>query len=350
VTLVSSENIKRIIISRTDAIGDVVLTLPVAGILKDKFPGCTIIFFGRTYTKPVIDACEHVDEFINYDVFEEYNEQERKSWLAEMNVDAIIHIYPRFNIARAAKNAGIKIRIGTSNRIFHWWKCNKQVALSRKNSTLHEAQLNAKLLTPLGIEKDFTNEELSQYYGFKKIKPLSNELKKYFSPQKFNLIIHPKSNVSSREWSLERYGELINILPAEKFNVIITGSNNEKTLLDRWYKSLPKHIHNCAGKMSLEEFISFISHSDGLLAASTGPLHIAAALGKHAFGIYPPIRPLYPGRWAPLGKHAYYFVMDKTCNDCRSNPEQCHCMNEITAMHVAQKIVDASQTSLNKLP
>jgi ADP-heptose:LPS heptosyltransferase len=45
---------KKIVISRTDSIGDVVLTLPLAGILKEKYPKAKIIFLGNTYTKPII--------------------------------------------------------------------------------------------------------------------------------------------------------------------------------------------------------------------------------------------------------------------------------------------------------
>ncbi|MBK7669733.1 MAG: hypothetical protein IPJ32_21845 [Sphingobacteriaceae bacterium] len=32
--------------------------------------------------------------------------------------------------------------------------------------------------------------------------------------------------------------------------------------------------------MTLKQFISFINNADALVAASTGPLHIASALGK----------------------------------------------------------------------
>jgi ADP-heptose:LPS heptosyltransferase len=72
-------------------------------------------------------------------------------------------------------------------------------------------------------------------------------------------------------------------------------------------------------------------------------LHLAAALGKYALGIYPPIRPLYPKRWAPLGKNADYIVINKTCNNCRNNPSICHCINEISAAQVAEKIIAYSQ-------
>ena len=87
--------------------------------------------------------------------------------------------------------------------------------------------------------------------------------------------------------------------------------------------------------MPLSEFITLISLCDGLVANSTGPLHIAAALGKDAIGIYPPMRPIHPGRWAPLGVHAQALVLDKECSDCRGNPHECHCIMSIEPALVA---------------
>ncbi len=55
------------LVSRTDAIGDVVLTLPVAGQLKQLFPGSRVVLIGRTYTAPVAASCPWVDDFLNLD-------------------------------------------------------------------------------------------------------------------------------------------------------------------------------------------------------------------------------------------------------------------------------------------
>jgi heptosyltransferase-3 len=55
------------LVSRTDAIGDVVLTLPIAGWLKQQHPGCRVVLIGRAYTAAVAAACPWVDEFLNYD-------------------------------------------------------------------------------------------------------------------------------------------------------------------------------------------------------------------------------------------------------------------------------------------
>ena len=74
--------------------------------------------------------------------------------------------------------------------------------------------------------------------------------------------------------------------------------------------------------------MTFISKADGLIAASTGPLHLAAALGIHALGIYPPIRPMHPGRWAPVGPGAKVFVKSQYCEACRRTAD-CVCIREI---------------------
>jgi ADP-heptose:LPS heptosyltransferase len=47
------EPFQRIIISRTDKIGDVILTLPLVGFLKENYPNSEIIFIGNTHSEPI---------------------------------------------------------------------------------------------------------------------------------------------------------------------------------------------------------------------------------------------------------------------------------------------------------
>jgi transcriptional regulator with PAS, ATPase and Fis domain len=63
-------NIKRIIISRTDSIGDVMLTLPMCVWLRDHYIDAELIYLGRGYTKPVIDAFSVIDRFIDWQEIE----------------------------------------------------------------------------------------------------------------------------------------------------------------------------------------------------------------------------------------------------------------------------------------
>ncbi|MDQ2721254.1 MAG: glycosyltransferase family 9 protein [Bacteroidota bacterium] len=331
---------KNIIISRTDSIGDVILTLPVAKILKDIFPEITIAFLGKNYTRPVIEACKYVDVFISVDVF-----LAKEILIENEKPEAILHVFPVAAITNRAKQLGIPLRVGTTNRIYNWLNCNELIKLSRRNSDLHEAQLNLQLLLPFGIDTIFPLEEIARSFGLEKIHPLKPEFLKLLHPSKFNLILHPKSQGSAREWGLENFEKLIQSLDKEQFQIFISGTKKEYSLLKPLLDVGGKNVVDISGKMDLNQFISFIHHCDGLVANSTGPLHIAAALGKYAFGIYAPMRPIHPGRWTPIGKNAQHFVLDKTCDDCRKNDSACHCIKEVPSEWI-KKALDKAFTNI----
>lgn len=331
-------NIKRIIISRTDAIGDVVLTLPLCGLIKKYYPEAAIIFIGKTYTRPVIECCQYVDEFVNADDLLKLNDDDAANELKKIGASVFIHVFPNRRLAKLAKKANILYRIGTTNRLYHWGKTNKLVFLSRKRSALHEAQLNCRLAAPLGITELPSLAELQDLTGFTKLPALPLNLKGLIDQTKINVILHPKSNASGREWSLENYSALIQLLAPEKYKIFISGSDKEKLILDQWVETLPEHVTNVIGRLSLSEFIAFISETDYLVAAGTGPLHIAAACGIGAIGIFPAIKPIHPGRWQPIGKKARYLCVDKSCVDCKGNPAGCKCINDINAMQVFSMI------------
>ncbi len=333
----------KIIISRTDSIGDVVLTLPIAGVLKELYPDCKIFFLGKDYTRSVVESSVNIDEFVSWDDIKKLKGFEQIEKIKSLSADVIIHVFPVKKIAKLAKKANIPKRIGTTNRLYHWLYCNFIFILSRKNSKFHEAQLNLNLLKPLGFKKVLKLDEIPNYYGLKRINPLRDEFSYLLSKDKINLIIHPKSKGSAREWGLNNYKRLIEILPKDKYRVFITGTEEEKKIMEsgewRMENEGGVEVIDIMGKLNLSELISFINSADVLIAASTGPLHIAAALGKCAIGLYPPIRPMHPGRWAPIGKNTSYIVKNKKCNKCR-NKMKCECLESITPEEV-YKILNA---------
>lgn len=326
-------DLQHIIISRTDSIGDVVLTLPIAYWLKKKYPGVRISFLGKAYTRAVIEACENIDDFILVDDF-----LTKENLIPQPTQTAIIHVFPVSKISKRAKAMNIKWRIGTTNRLFHWTTCNKIISLSRKNSELHEAQLNFKLLKPFGIDEIIDKETLGKHIGFTRMNPLPDSLSSLIDKTKYKIILHPKSQGSAREWGLKNFIQLIQILDKEKYQIFISGTVKERAHLDELFEAVADQVNDITGLMDLNTFISFINGCDALVANSTGPLHIAAALGKKAIGIYPPIRPMHPGRWAPIGENATFFVVKKECEDCRKQPQNCSCIQAITAMEIAQEL------------
>ena len=332
-------SIKKIIISRTDSIGDVILTLPVAGVLKKTYPQAEIVFLGKKYTRDIVESSDNIDLFLDWDDLQKKEKSEQVRMFKDIYADVIIHVFPVKEIAHLAKKANIPLRIGATGRLYHYFTCNKLIPLSRRKSDLHEAQLNLKLINPIINKNNFSLNELPDYYGFKKIEPLNDSIRKLISIDKFNLVLHPKSKGSAREWGLKNFAKLIEILPKDNFEIFITGTKAEGELIKNDILDKYPDVNDLTGKLTLKELIRFINEVDGLVAASTGPLHIAAALGKHTLGIYPPIKPMHPGRWAPLGKNADYIVIDKNCNKCRKL-DKCKCIESIKPEAVREKLVN----------
>lgn len=331
------------LVSRTDAIGDVVLTLPVCGWLKQQFPDCRVVLIGRTYTAAVAVACPWVDDFLNLDELQALPEPAQVAVLRRYEAAAIVHVFPNKRLARLAWKARIPLRIGTRNRWQHWLTCNRLVALSRRHSPLHEAQLNLQLLRPLGFSKKMSLPEIAPLVQLQPTGPLASQWTQLLQARRLgqlNIVLHPRSRGSAREWGLENFGQLARLLHRAGHRVFITGTAAEaEELRDFLTKHAASIAADLTGQLSLPQFLAFIAAADGLVAGSTGPLHLAAALGRHALGLYPPIRPMHPGRWAPLGTHAEYLVFDKpNCETCRTAPASCTCIRAIEPLVVMARI------------
>ena len=300
--------IKRILIARIEnRIGDVILTLPLAGILKTHFPNIEVAFLGTIYTDPIVKKSTFVDEFYNWNKFKD---------LSQANVDAVLLLSPwPLALAQAAWKAKIPVRIGMARRWSHWLYANHRVFLKHRPVHLHETQLTTSFLPALGIEIPTDIDTLHRYYGWQREQ--NRTFPDVISDTKHNIILHPKSKGSAPEWPLEHYYKLANMLDAQNFNVILSGTEPEK---EHMQQTCPKlfelpQITNIAGRYSLADYINIVEQADCLVASSTGPVHLAAAAGINTIGLYAPVRPHHPGRWKPIGKQVTVLCKGQPTNN-----------------------------------
>ncbi|MDX1651238.1 MAG: glycosyltransferase family 9 protein [Brumimicrobium sp.] len=301
---------KTIVISRTDSIGDVILTLPLCGWIKEACPSCKIIFLGRDYTLPVLECYPAIDRIESWNNYENKSKEEQVAFFRSLQADIFIHVFPQKQIAKAVRKARIPKRVGTSHRLFHLLTCNIRPDFTRKKSELHEAQLNFELLKPLGLHELPTLDELRlQAAKFKPAGTLPSSFSNLLQTHGKRVILHPKSQGSAVEWPLDKYISLARKLIENDVHVYFSGTEKEGLM---FRKALPedKSITDISGRMTLKEFILFINQCDALVACSTGPLHIAAYLGKKAVGLYTNVRPMHPGRWAPLGENSSVITLE----------------------------------------
>lgn len=322
---------KTVLISRTDSIGDVVLTIPLCIWLKKQFPSCKIIFLGNTYTEPVLACFKEIDQIIFWKEVEQKSELEQIDFFKNLKIDSCIHAFPKSAIAKVMKKVKIPNRIGTSHRLFHLLTCNIRPNFTRKNSDLHESQLNFELLKSFGLKVIPSLEEINGWMNEAFVSPTA-ALKLPFSEIKDAIILHPKSQGSAIEWPIEKYISLANELLGSGEKVIFSGTEQEG-LLFRNLIPIHPNCFDATGKMTLNEFIVFIAQSKTLVACSTGPLHIAGIAGIHAIGFFSARRPIHAGRWRALGNKVSILEFDPNCVTCKKG-KKCTCLQNITVEKV----------------
>lgn len=322
---------KNILIVRTDRIGDVVLSLPLIDIIKQSYPKCEISFLVRNYTADLVENYIGVDEVLI--LKEKSGKAELISnlrLLRNKKYENAIIVYPTFIISLIVFLSGIKNRIGSGYRWYSFF-FNKKVYEHRKTAEKHELEYNISMLKQIGIE--FNYKDLKPNYNFNLPDTLRNrtdDLYKElgFSTNKLTIIVHPGSGGSAVDLPLLKMRELVKKISNLDCNILITGSKSESDLCEEF--QINDNIKSVAGRLNLSELITLISFSNIFIGNSTGPLHIASALGKYVIGFYPKILACSPNRWGPYTENKLVFVPEIDCVNCTR--EQCtklNCMDSI---------------------
>jgi len=332
---------KNILIVRTDRIGDIILSLPVASIIKKHFPDCKVTFLLKEYTKSLVENHPNVDNIIL--IKEEGNKillGKNIKEISRYNFDSAIIVSPKFITSLIIFLSGIKIRIGTGYR-WYSFLFNRKVFEHRKYAVKHELEFNIDLLSIFGIKEEIkpNSAEFNLKPSIESIKYVEKILSSNgISSHKPIIIVHPGSGGSAIDLPLYKFKELVKLF-YEKLNasIIITGRESEKGICEEL--KLNENIKNFAGNFNLSQLVALINKSSIFISNSTGPIHIAAALGKYIIGFYPKILSCSPQRWGPYTNKRNIFVPEINCSNCtREQCERLNCMNSININNVFNQV------------
>ena len=337
-SLIKPENL---LIVRTDRIGDVILSLPLAGIIKKHYPGCRITFLVRSYTKELVENHPYIDEVLTLNETNgKVNLKQNISAIKRYNFDSSIIVYPTFSTSLVIFLSGIRHRIGTGYR---WYSIlfNEKIYEHRRYAERHELEFNVNLLRRFNVFEEITpsNVKFDIPINLSSDNKVNEVLRKNSLDDKKPLvIIHPGSLGSSVDLPIYKFKELVElVINNTDFQVVLTGSRNERSLCEELV--IDEKIKNFAGEFSLSELISFVNKADIFVSNSTGPIHIAAALNKYTLGFYPKLLACSAKRWGPYTDKAFVFTPETECDKC--SREQCKnaaCMSSIQMPRVFAEI------------
>ena len=289
----------RILVVRTDRVGDVLLTTPVSTAIREAFPRARISWLVRSYTAPLLQHNPDVDQVL---VDDGGSSGELVARIRGGQFDVAIVALPRRRIAWALWRAGVPMRIGPASK-----PCSllftKRLWQHRSEGKRHEADYNLELLEAIGVpfKRHPTRLVLTEAERLGARALLASRGIGFSKPL---VILHPGSGGSSARWPLGHFMALGDTLQAGGCDVVVTGGPGEdyRDAMIAGMRRQPFFL--AAGSLSLRELAAVISCADLLVSNSTGPLHLAVALGVPTVSIYSPIPTCHPTRWGPYPAYA----------------------------------------------
>jgi heptosyltransferase-3 len=336
--LTPTHQLRRLLVTRTDGLGDVILTLPIAAAIKERLPEAEVAFMVQPYTAPIVRRIAEIDQVLPVSDF-----RRALHLMRITKPDAVIFARPEFRLALDALLARIDVRIGTGYR---WYSglFTRWVYEHRRKGERHEAEYGVGLLSPL-FEGDLPVRmpELA-------VSPEGRaEAERHLAGAGISdsyMVIHPGSRGSASEYPGESFGRVAAAIAEEQpgLGIVVTAGPGEEQLADEVVAANASRIHRLSD-LSLDGFSELLRGAVGVVGVSSGPAHLAALVRTPVVALYPGLPPVWPVRWEPWGEHVTTLVPhpeEPFCASCerRHPPENC-----VARIGVA-RVIDACRAML----
>jgi ADP-heptose:LPS heptosyltransferase len=311
----------RILVTRIDRIGDVVLSTPIPREIKKAHPDSFVSVLVRKYTKDIYLNNPHVDEIISFDGEDDNYPKSFWQLVKEIKRFKFTHAFmllPNETLNWILFFSGIPNRIGVGHKLYQFLSFSKYVDRKKYIPLRHEADYCLDMVRKIGIEPQSRDSEI---FLSKDETQKTDEIKKKFAPNGELLVgINTTSGKSSPNLTIEEYKKLMVRLSEEKdIRVIVTDNNPPDEI---------KNINNIAYPnvgLPLRESIINFSVLDVLVSASTGPMHICAALKVPTISMFCPLPACSPKLWGPLGNKSEVILPEENycATVCPGDPHIC---------------------------
>jgi len=334
----------RVMLAKPSHLGDLIISLPMAAALKRRDPGCTVVFLTSAATAEVARCCPAVDEVLAMPG-NGATLATLPALLAALDLQAFVQVNSWPLLAAAAQRARVPVRIGSMYRLYNWMRCTHLVPIARSGRGLNKRELDLQLLAPFGVsvpDHDTIAADGRLHPPDWGAHASASLLPRQLARGRHSIVLSAASiTAASHCWPWQLYAALIERL-GSGYHWSICGLAADREQLQPLLRGLDAapNVTDLVGKLSLRDFMCFVAASDGLIGGSSGPVHLAAALGVRTLGLYQS-RPADVHRWRPLGEHTAVLHSHVPCQGERRSkraPQTCPCIAAIDPADVATHV------------
>lgn len=281
----------RILITRLSAIGDCILTLPLACAVRAHFPHAFLAWTIEPAAAKLIGQHRAVDEFIVVPKgwFKSY--QRIRAFRTQLQTKKFDYVLDPQSLTKSSllgRLSGAPRRIGFTSprgRELAPWLNNECLDVGQG----HLVDATLRLLEPLGVCEPSVRFDVP-------VEPrLETETGRYIGEAHLShgyAVINCAASCPARVWPADRFGRVARHL-GERYgltSVVTWAGTKEEDMANRVVAKSGGHAI-LAPQTSLPELAAIQRHARLMIGSDTGPLHLAAAVGTPCLGLYGPTPP-----------------------------------------------------------
>ena len=278
---------------RLDNAGDVVMLGPALRAIKSTSPECQITLLASPAGAKAAPLLPWIDSVLVWrsiwqDLgqlpFDRARENELIQLIAERAFDAAV-IFSSFSqtphvAAYVCYLAGIPLRAGESKE---FGGATLSTELRGTPDVTHQVDRNLHLVRALGFSEvdlaleiaipDASREEVARRLWDVGI-----------SPEQPLVILHPGASAAARRYPAERFQQVVELLRARGWPLVVTGSERERDLLEIVVgdnDAIPVFTD-----LSMQEFAALVARAAAVVCGNTLPLHLADATRTPVVALY----------------------------------------------------------------
>ena len=341
---IDTSQVKKILVIKMSSLGDIVHTLPVLPLLKERFPEVEISWLVEKGHQPLLLQNPFIDSLITVDTLRWRKKPLSLSTYRELfsaikelrrgRFDLAIDFQGLIKSGLLAFLSGVPLRLGFGkNNLREPWS---SIFLNRSRPSaaqeIHVIDKNLGLLKPLGIDSSRVEFPLA----------VSEDAERYVTESLRALkltefvIINPGGGWRSKRWSPEKYASLADmIIDRVGYQILLTWGPGERELA-REIASRMKSSSAISFSTDIPQLIALIKRAKLLVGGDSAPLHLAVACGIPAVGIYGPSDPDRNGPYNTADIVIRRKVPCAPCykRDCPAEP----CLGAITPREVFEGV------------
>lgn len=338
---------RRILIIKPSSLGDVVHALPVLAGLRAAYPAAHIAWLvGRTFA-PLLEGHPLLDEVIPFDR-RRYGRMLQSGTVAaeflrfvhqlrQSRFDLVVDLQGLLRSGVLSWASGAARRVGfAAAREFGWVFYTQRVRCPTREA--HAVEKNLHLARTIGLPVDppafplgLRDEELAA---------MRERLTRAAGgPVARFIALVPGARWETKRWRADRSAELVARLHAGGFPpCVVLGAPDDRTFADAILAACSTPVIDLVGRTSLRELSAALALADLVVCHDSGPMHIAAALGKPLVAIFGPTS---PARTGPYCRSARVVALPLPCVPClqRQCPLGHHnCMQQLDVATVLRNV------------